>query len=67
MTCQYMESNKQFKLDLIGIDNPENVRYIVSVNASLFHETLMSVNKYDSLKFDNNSQSNSDRINNGVT
>ena len=41
MTGQYMESKKQFKLDLIRIDNTAHVRDIVIVNASMFQETTM--------------------------
>ena len=57
-----MESNKETKLDLIGIDNTEHVRDIVAVNASLLHKNIMSINKYYYLKFDNNYQSNSGGI-----
>ena len=40
-----MESNNQFKIDLIRIDNTEYVRDIVTVNESLYHKTIMSVHE----------------------
>ena len=43
MTGQYMESSKYVKLDLIGIYNTSNIRYIVSVHASLFPESIVSI------------------------
>ena len=55
---QYTESKNEFKIDLIGIDNIEHVRDIIAVNEYLFHETTMSMNKYDYLKFDDNYHSN---------
>ena len=58
-----MESNNEFRLDIIGIGNTAHVRDIVAVNSSLFHEINMSINKNVYLKFDDNSQSNSERIN----
>ena len=53
-----MESKNEFKIDLIGIDNIEHVRDIIAVNKYLFHETTMSMNKYNDLKFDDNYKSN---------
>ena len=38
---QYMESKKDFKLGLIGIDNTSHVRDIVDLRASLFYETII--------------------------
>ena len=39
-TGQYMESKIESKLDLIGIDNTSHFRYIVAVNAYMFHVTM---------------------------
>ena len=36
-----MESKKDFKLGLIGIDNTSHVRDIVDLRASLFYETII--------------------------
>ena len=47
MTVQYIESNKYFKLDFIGIDNTAHVRYSVAVCGSIFLEIVMSIHEDD--------------------
>ena len=36
------------------------------MNSFMFNETIISTNKYDSLKFDDNSNTNSERIKNYI-
>jgi len=47
MTGQYMESGKEGKLEAIGIGNAAHARDIVAVRASLFPETIMSIQEED--------------------
>ena len=56
-TRKYMEPNKYFNLDWVGSENPVHVREIIAVNTYLFHSNNMSNNKYDTLKLDDNYQS----------
>ena len=43
-----MESKKGLNIDLIWIDDTEHARGIVTMNASLFHETTVSIREDDS-------------------
>ena len=65
-TGLYFESKKESDICLIVIDNAARVRYVVSLNESIFRDTIMSINKYYYLKLDYNSHSNSYRINNDI-
>ena len=42
-TDQYMESKKDFKIDLIWIYNKSHDRGVVNVHVSMFNETIVSI------------------------
>ena len=42
-----MESRKEAKIDLIGIDNSEHARYIVSVTSSMFPDAILIIHEDD--------------------
>ena len=48
------------------INKKIHVRDIFAVNESLLRDNIMLIHIYGYLKFDNTSQSNSERINNGI-